>query len=62
MDRGACWAAVHGVAKSQTILSMHTMPFHSQWTLGIQKRQMVLHTLSLGLVILGTCCALWVGL
>ena len=24
MDRGAWWAAVHGVAKSQTQLSMHT--------------------------------------
>ena len=62
MDRGAWWAAVHGVAKSGTTLSMHVAPFHSQWTLGIQKRQMVLHTLSLRLVILGTCCALWVGL
>ena len=24
MDRGTCWATVHGVAKSQTWLSMHT--------------------------------------
>ena len=23
-DRGACWALVHGVAKSQTLLSTHT--------------------------------------
>ena len=60
MDRGAWLAAVHGVTKSGTILSMRVVPFHSQWTLGIQKRQMVLHTLSLWLVILGTCCALWV--
>ena len=24
IDRGACWATVHGVAKSWTQLSMHT--------------------------------------
>ena len=28
MDRGAWWAAVHGVAKSQTQLSDFTFPFH----------------------------------
>ena len=28
MDRGAWWAAVHGVAKSQTRLSNFTFPFH----------------------------------
>ena len=28
MDRGACWAAVHGVAKSQTWLSDFTFTFH----------------------------------
>ena len=28
MDRGACWAAVHGVAKSQTRLSDFTFKFH----------------------------------
>ena len=28
MDRGACWAAVHGVAKSWTRLSDFTFPFH----------------------------------
>ena len=27
MDRGACWAAVHGVAKSQTRLSYFTFTF-----------------------------------
>ena len=27
-DRGAWWAAVHGVAKSQTRLSDFTFPFH----------------------------------
>ena len=27
MDRGACWAAVHGVAKSQTQLSYFTFTF-----------------------------------
>ena len=29
MDRGAWWAAVHGVAKSQTRLSDFTFPFHA---------------------------------
>ena len=28
MDRGASWAAVHGVAKSQTQLSDSTFTFH----------------------------------
>ena len=28
MDRGAWWAAVHGVAKSQTRLSYFTFTFH----------------------------------
>ena len=28
MDGGACWAAVHGVAKSQTRLSDFTSTFH----------------------------------
>ena len=28
MDRGAWWAAVHGVAKSQTRLSKFTFTFH----------------------------------
>ena len=28
MDRGAWWAAVHGVAKSRTRLSDFTFPFH----------------------------------
>ena len=28
MDQGACWAAVHGVAKSQTWLSNFTFTFH----------------------------------
>ena len=28
MDGGAWWAAVHGVAKSQTLLSDFTFPFH----------------------------------
>ena len=26
MDRGAWWATVHGVTKSQTLLSLHTSP------------------------------------
>ena len=29
MDRGAWWASVHGVAKSQTRLSDFTFTFHS---------------------------------
>ena len=28
MDGGALWAAVHGVARSQTRLSIFTFPFH----------------------------------
>ena len=28
MDRGACWAAVHGVARSRTQLSDFTFTFH----------------------------------
>ena len=28
MDGGACWAAVHGVAKSRTRLSDFTFTFH----------------------------------
>ena len=28
MDRGACWAAVHGAAKSRTRLSDFTFTFH----------------------------------
>ena len=28
MDGGACWAAVHGVARSQTRLSDFTLTFH----------------------------------
>ena len=28
MERRAWWAAVHGVAKSQTLLSGFTFPFH----------------------------------
>ena len=28
MDRGALWAAVHGVAKSRTQLRDFTFPFH----------------------------------
>ena len=29
MDRGAWWAAVHGVVKSRTRLSDFTFPFHA---------------------------------
>ena len=31
MDGGAWWAAVHGVAKSQTRLSNFTFTFHEDW-------------------------------
>ena len=31
MDRGACRAAVHGVARSRTCLSMHACICASQW-------------------------------
>ena len=31
MDRGARWAAVHGIAKSQTRLSDFTFTFHFHW-------------------------------
>ena len=30
MDGGAWWAAVHGVAKSRTLLSDYTFTFHSR--------------------------------
>ena len=31
MDRGAWWAAVHGVTKSQAQLSDFTFTFHLHW-------------------------------
>ena len=44
MDRGAWWAAVHGVAKSQTRLSdfTFTFPFHA---LAFLKNTHILHLL-----------------
>ena len=46
MDRGAWWATVHGVAKSQTRLSTHypTIPSISTWT---QKKKCIIHLQSL---------------
>ena len=40
MDGGAWWAAVHGVAKSQTRLSGFTFPFHFH----ALEKEMVTHT------------------
>ena len=35
MDRGAWWATVHGVAKSQTQLSNHHYHTNDQWLVGL---------------------------
>ena len=35
MDRGAWWAAVHGVAESQTRLSDFTLTFHLEKEMAI---------------------------
>ena len=40
MDRGAWWAAVHGVVKSQTRLSDFTFTFHSQ----VLEKEMATHS------------------
>ena len=49
MDRGAWWAAVHGVAKSQTRLSDFTFTFHFR-TL---EKEMATHSSVLAWRILG---------
>ena len=50
MDRGAWWAAVHGVAKSQTLLSVFTFTFH----LHALEKEMAAHSSALAQRIPGT--------
>ena len=50
MDRGARWAAVHGVAKSQTGLSDFTFTFHFH----ALEKEMATHSSVLALKISGT--------
>ena len=50
MDGGACWAAVHGVAKSQTRLSDFTFTFHFH----ALEKEMVTHSIVLAWKIPGT--------
>ena len=50
MDGGAWWAAVHGVAKSQTQLSDFTFPFH----LHASEKEMAAHSSVLAWRIPGT--------
>ena len=50
MDRGAWWAPVHGVAKSQARLSDFTFPFH----LHALEREMATHSSVLAWRIPGT--------
>ena len=50
MDRGACWAAVHGVAKSRTWLSDFTLTFHFH----ALEKEMATHSGVLAWRILGT--------
>ena len=59
MDGGAWWAAVHGVAKSQTRLSDFTFPFHFH----ALEKEMATHSSVLAWRIPGTGglvgCRLW---
>ena len=59
MDRGAWWAAVHGVAKSQTGLSDFTFTFHFH----ALEEEMATHSSVLAWSIPGTVelvgCRLW---
>ena len=59
MDGGAWWAAVHGVAKSQTRLNNFTFTFH----LHALEKEMVTHSSVLAWRIPGTRslvgCCLW---
>ena len=57
MDRGAWWAAVHGVAKSKTRLSDFTFTFHFR----ALEKEMATHSSVLAWRILGTAepCALY---
>ena len=50
MDRGAWWASVHGVAKSQTRLSDFTFTFH----LHASEKEMATHSSVLAWRIPGT--------
>ena len=50
MDGGAWWAAVHGVAKSQTRLSGFTFTFHFH----ALEKEMATHSSVLALIIPGT--------
>ena len=50
MDRGAWWAAVHGVARSQTRLSNFTFTFHFQ----ALEKEMATHSSALAWRIPGT--------
>ena len=50
MDGGACWAAVHGVAKSQTRLKDFTFTFHFH----ALEKEMATHSSVLTWRILGT--------
>ena len=59
MDGGAWWAAVHGVAKSQTQLSDFTFTFHFH----ALEKEMAIHSRILAWRIPGTAelvgCHLW---
>ena len=50
MDGGACWAAVHGVAKSRTRLSGFTFTFHFH----ALEKELATHSKFLAWRILGT--------
>ena len=50
MDGGACWATVHGVAKSRTWLSDFTFPFHFH----VLEKEMATHSRVLAWRIPGT--------
>ena len=50
MDRGAWWAAVHGVAKSRTLLSDFTFNFHFH----ALEKEMAIHSMVLAWRIPGT--------
>ena len=50
MDGGACWAAVHGVAKSRTRLSNFTFTFHFH----VLEKELATHSIVLAWRIPGT--------
>ena len=58
MDRGAWWAAVHGVAKSQTRLSDFTFTFHFH----ALEKEMAAHSSVLAWRIPGTGGAWWAAI